>query len=82
MQSFKSGKDVLPEHKSVICIYNVTQQIVHVGYFVKDTADFSPKTNRPLGEGFVVDINAIGNTLLCNVTYTQVWGNQTQKKFP
>ena len=69
---FQSGKYVLPEHKPVICIWNFIQQIVHVGYFVKVTADFSPKTNRPLGEGFVADINGIGNTLLCNVKYTEV----------
>ena len=36
--------------------------------------------NRTLGEGFVIDINGIGNALLCNVKYTKVWGNQTNKK--
>ena len=69
IQSFQSGKDVLPEHILVICICNVIQHFVHVGSFVKVTADFSPKMNRPLGEGFKVDINGIGNTLLCNVRY-------------
>ena len=62
MQSFKIVKYVLPGHKSVICICNVTQNIFHVGYFVKVAAYFSPKINRPLVEGFVVDINGIGNT--------------------
>ena len=62
MQTFQGEKDVLPENKPVICICNVTQNIFHVGYFVKVAAYFSPKINRPLVEGFVVDINGIGNT--------------------
>ena len=50
-----------------------------MGYFVKVKADFNPKINRLLGEGFVVDINGIRNKLLCNVKYTEVWVNQIPK---
>ena len=59
MQIFRSGKDGLPKHKPVIYICNVTPLIVHLLSFVKVTADFIPKINRPLGEEFVVDINGI-----------------------
>ena len=82
MQSFQGGKDFIPEHTPVIFICNVTQQIVHVRSFVRNTADFIPKINRPLSEGFVVDINIIGNSLLCNLKYTEVWGNQIHKNIP
>ena len=73
---------MLPKHKPVISICNVTYHIVHVGCFVKVTAYFSPKSNRPLGKGFVDDINGIGNTLLCDFKYTEVWGIQIHKKIP
>ena len=33
-----------------------------------------------MGEGFLLDMNGIGNTLLCNVKYTEVWENQIHKK--
>ena len=82
MQIFRSGKDVLPKHKPVIYICNVTPLILHLLSFVKVTADFIPKINRPLSEGFVVDINIIGNSLLCNLKYTEVWGNQIHKNIP
>eukprot|EP00591_Stephanopyxis_turris_P017697 CAMPEP_0195538400 /NCGR_PEP_ID=MMETSP0794_2-20130614/49509_1 /TAXON_ID=515487 /ORGANISM="Stephanopyxis turris, Strain CCMP 815" /LENGTH=62 /DNA_ID=CAMNT_0040672375 /DNA_START=812 /DNA_END=997 /DNA_ORIENTATION=+ len=35
--------------------------------------------NRKLGEGFVFDTNGVRSKLLCDVKYTEVWGNQLHK---